>query len=131
MEALMSGTTALPNRQIFYGWFVVADAFAVAFVGFGRAYSFSAFLEPLQRDFGASRGEVSLVFSLAGFLNFSLGIITGPLADRRGSRRFSLAGFLSLPLGNITGPAADPRSSRTFAIAGMLLTGGGLVLASF
>jgi len=39
-------------------------------------------LDQLQRDFGASRGSVSLVFSLAGFLYFGLGIVSGPLADR-------------------------------------------------
>ena len=65
----MSRDTSSAPR-IFYGWFVVPAAFAVTFVGFGSAYTFSAFVESLQRDFGASRGSVSLVFSLAGFLYF-------------------------------------------------------------
>jgi MFS family permease len=90
---------------LFHGWIVVAAAFAVTFVGFGSAYTFSAFVEPLQIDFAASRGSVSLVFSLAGFLYFSLGIVSGPLADRWGSRRL--------------------------AVLGMILTGAGLVLAGF
>src|ERR1700728_1482338 len=94
----------MPAR-VFYGWFVVAGAFAVTFVGFGSAYTFSAFLHSLQTDFAASRGSVSLVFSLAGFLYFALGIISGPLADRWGSRRL--------------------------AVAGMILTGAGLVAAGF
>jgi MFS family permease len=85
--------------RVFYGWFVVAAAFAVTFVGFGSAYTFSAFLESLQRDFSASRGSVSLVFSLAGFLYFGLGILSGPLADRWGSRRLSIAGMLLIGLG--------------------------------
>lgn len=53
---------------VFHGWVVVAAAFAVMFLGFGNAYTFSAFIAPLQQDFAASRGAVSLVFSLAGFL---------------------------------------------------------------
>ena len=85
--------------RVFYGWFVVAGAFAVTFVGFGSAYTFSAFLESLQRDFAASRGSVSLVFSLAGFLYFGLGILSGPLADRWGSRRLSVIGMLLVGLG--------------------------------
>jgi MFS family permease len=79
---------------IFYGWFVVAAAFAITFVGFGSAYTFSTFLASLQQDFAASRGSVSLVFSLAGFLYFGLGIVSGPLADRFGSRRLAVAGML-------------------------------------
>ncbi|WP_241300283.1 MFS transporter [Burkholderia stabilis] len=80
--------------RLFYGWYVVAAAFAVTFVGFGSAYTFSAFVESLQRDFAASRGQISLVFSLAGFLYFGFGIISGPLADRFGSRRLAVAGML-------------------------------------
>ncbi len=79
---------------IFYGWFVVAGTFAVTLVGFGAAYSFSAFLVSLQHDFDASRGSVSLVFSLAGFLYFALGIVSGPLADRWGVRWFAVVGML-------------------------------------
>ncbi|HSS01036.1 MAG TPA: MFS transporter [Kofleriaceae bacterium] len=83
----------------FRGWWVVAAAFAVTFLGFGCAYTFSAFLEPLQREFGASRGEVSLVFSLAGFLYFALGIVSGPLADRWSSRGFAIGGMLLMGIG--------------------------------
>src|SRR5246127_1179447 len=89
---------------IFVGWFVAPGTFAVSFVGFGCAYSFSAFLLPLQHDFAASRGSIALVFSIAGFFYFALGVITGPLADRFGSR----------PL----------------AVIGMILTGAGLMVAS-
>ncbi|QNK66445.1 MCT family MFS transporter [Variovorax sp. PAMC26660] len=92
-------STAAPAAGIFRGWLVVAGAFAVTFVGFGCAYTFSAFLESLQKDFGASRGSVSLVFSLAGFLYFGLGVLSGPLADRWGSRRLAVAGMVLVGLG--------------------------------
>ena len=104
MGTAASPDASSPNPRLFYGWFVVAGTFAVTFVGFGCAYSFGAFLVSLQHDFAASRGSVSLVFSLAGFFYFGLGVLSGPLADRWGSRRF--------------------------AVAGMLLTGIGLVIAS-
>ncbi len=90
---------AAPRPRFFHGWLVVAGAFAVMFVGFGCAYTFSAFLDALQRDFGASRGEVSLVFSLAGFLYFGLGVFSGPLADRWGARRLAVAGMVLVGLG--------------------------------
>lgn len=92
-------TTPSPRTGLFHGWLVVAGAFAVMLVGFGSAYTFSAFLEPLQRDFGASRGSVSLVFSLAGFLYFGLGVVSGPLADRWGSRRLAVAGMVLVGAG--------------------------------
>ncbi len=85
--------------RLFYGWFVVAAAFAITFIGFGSAYTFSAFLVPLQTEFGASRGSVSLVFSLAGFLYFGLGVLSGPLADRWGSRPLAVAGMVLVGLG--------------------------------
>jgi MFS family permease len=94
VEAAMAGDRNTMKHGLFYGWLVVAGAFAVTCVGFGCAYSFSAFVESLEREFGGSRGSVSLVFSLAGFLYFSLGSISGPLADRLGSRRLAVAGML-------------------------------------
>lgn len=100
----MSSHPTCAKPRVFYGWMVVAAAFAVMFVGFGGAYTFSAFVEPLQTSFAATRGSVSLVFSLAGFLYFGLGIVSGPLADRFGS--------------------------RALAVTGMLLVGSGLALAS-
>jgi len=102
----MKQTPTLPRPSISRGWFVVASAFAVTFVGFGCAYTFSAFLESLQRDFGASRGSVSLVFSLAGFLYFGLGIVSGPLADRFGSRSLAVTGMLLVGLGLAAASAA-------------------------
>ncbi len=95
----MHSNVALPQSRIFYGWIVVAAAFAVVMIGFGCAYSFSSFVAPLQTEFAASRGSVSLVFSLAGFLYFGLGIISGPLADRYGARPLAVTGMLLVALG--------------------------------
>ncbi len=95
-----------PDTRLFYGWIVVAAAFAITFVGFGCAYSFSAFVESLQREFGASRGSVSLVFSLAAFLYFGLGVISGPLADRWGARRLAILGMVLVGLGLALAAAA-------------------------
>jgi MFS transporter, OFA family, oxalate/formate antiporter len=68
------------------GQYVVAGAFSVMLVTFGSAYSFSAFFDSLQQAFSASRGEVSLIFSIAVPLYFLSGAVSGPLADRFGAR---------------------------------------------
>jgi MFS family permease len=91
--------TAMPATRLFYGWIVVAAAFAVTFIGFGCAYTFSAFIEPLQHEFGASRGSVALVFSLAGFAYFGFGLVSGRLADRWGARRLATLGMLLVGTG--------------------------------
>lgn len=105
-QAATIDRSALPGSRLFHGWVVVAGAFAVSFVGFGSAYTFSAFVESLQQDFAASRGSVSLVFSLAGFLYFGLGIMSGPLADRWGSRRLAVAGMVLTGMGLVAASAA-------------------------
>jgi MFS transporter, OFA family, oxalate/formate antiporter len=97
---------ALSNPRAYYGWYVVAAAFVVNFIGFGCVYTFSTFVASLQNDFTASRGSVSLVFSLAGFLYFGLGIVSGPLADRWGSRRLAVIGMLLTGLGMASAGAA-------------------------
>src|SRR3954463_1696916 len=74
------------------GWAVVAGAFAVMFVTFGAAYSYSAFFASLQQAFAASRGDIALSFSIAVPLYYLVGAISGPLADRFGSRAMCLIG---------------------------------------
>jgi MFS family permease len=96
----------LPAPRIFYGWYVVLAGFAVTFVGFGCTYSFTAFVAPLQQEFGLSRGSVSLLFSIAGFLYFGLGMASGPLADRFGSRLMAVLGMIVLGAGLAAAGAA-------------------------
>jgi MFS transporter, OFA family, oxalate/formate antiporter len=87
------------TTRIFYGWVVVAAAFVITFIGFGSAYTFSAFVQPLQRELGASRGSVALVFALSGFIYFSFGIVSGRLADRWGARRLATLGMILVGAG--------------------------------
>lgn len=95
----MRSTSIGSGSGIFYGWFVVAAAFTVTLLGFGSAYTFSAFFEALQAEFSASRASTSLVFSLAGFLYFGIGAASGPLADRVGSRTLAAIGMVLLGAG--------------------------------
>ena len=82
------------GRRVFLGWFVVGGAFTILFLGFGIAYSFASFFDDFEADFEASRGDISLIFSIAGFLYFSLGAVSGPLSDRLGARPVVAFGIL-------------------------------------
>lgn len=79
-----------------YGWVVVAAAFTLMLVGFAAAYCFAAFFTAFQAEFGAPRGDVALVFSVAAFLWFLLGAPAGMAADRFGPRRVCALGVASL-----------------------------------
>jgi MFS transporter, OFA family, oxalate/formate antiporter len=81
---------------MFRGWIVVGAAFTALTVIFGVAYSFASFFASFQHEFDALRANVSLVFSISGFLWFALGGITGAFADRIGPRPMAIAGMLLL-----------------------------------
>ena len=108
------------DQRLFYGWYVVAAAFVITFLGFGCAYTFSPFIGPLQKEFGASRGSVSLAFSVAGFLYFALGIISGPLADRWGARRLAVIGMFLIGGGFALVSRATSLTEVYLAYAGAL-----------
>src|SRR5256885_1956060 len=79
-----------------YGWVVVAAAFALMSLGFAAAYSFAAFFSAFEAEFGASRGDIALVFSVAAFIWFLLGAPGVVIADRFGPRRVALLGVACL-----------------------------------
>ena len=64
-------------------WFRVAGGVAMNLC-FGAAYAFSIFLAPLQREFGWTRAQVSLAFTLS-IAFIAVGVLTGGRwHDRRG-----------------------------------------------
>jgi MFS family permease len=62
-------------------------------------YAFAAFFVELEREFAATRADISLIFSIAGFLYFSIGAVSGSLADRIGTRPVVAVGVLLLAAG--------------------------------
>lgn len=84
-----------PRRAgIFFGWIVVVGGFLCLTVAFGVAYSFAAFFNSLQTTFEASRGEISLIFSMSAAVFFGFGVFSGPVADRFGARSVCLFGMI-------------------------------------
>jgi MFS family permease len=65
----------------------------------GILYSFGAFIEPMAREFGTGQGLTSVLFAATAFCDFSLGAVTGAVADRVGPRRVVLVGAVAMAAG--------------------------------
>src|SRR5437899_9694067 len=96
----------MKQSRIFSGWWVVAGAFLCMMTGFAVAYSFAAFFGALESEFGARRGETSLVFSISAFLYFLLGFPAGLIADRAGPRPVVTGGLLLIAIGLVAAAQA-------------------------
>ncbi len=94
-----AGIIGFRKHKVFYGWIVVACVCMILFLAFGSVYSFTTFFESFQVEFGTSRSSTSLVFAIAGFIYFSLGAISGQIADRMGSRWVIAFGMFVISLG--------------------------------
>lgn len=113
-----------------FRWVIVAAAAAMLAIAMGQLVNgLSAFLAPLEREFGATRGQVALVNTM-GLVGLAIGgIVMGALADRVSIRAVVLAGAV------MTGLCIAAASQVTalwqlhllFLVAGAL--GGGALFA--
>lgn len=58
------------------------------------SYSQQMFIEPLEREFGWPRAQISLGYSILAFTAFFLGPVIGTAIDRYGARRVAIPGTL-------------------------------------
>lgn len=85
---------------IYYGWWIVFACFLISFYVAGVIfYGFTAFIDPLVKEFGWSYAQISLAASLRGLESGILAPIVGFLVDRFGSRRLLLLGVIIVGCG--------------------------------
>ena len=77
-----------------------------------HAYSLGPFIEPLQKDFGWSRGQISTGIVITGTVGAAFSIPIGLLVDRLGPRPIALIGVLLMTgafalLGTATGDTTN------------------------
>jgi MFS family permease len=85
---------------MYYGWWVVLACFIInLYVGGIIFFSFTAFFEPIQQEFGWSYTQISLATSLRGLEMGIFAPIVGFLVDRFGSRKLLLAGSVIIGIG--------------------------------
>jgi OFA family oxalate/formate antiporter-like MFS transporter len=87
-------------KKIFYGWWIVGACFLIGFyVGGVIFYGFTAFFEPIRREFGWSYAQISLAASLRGLEMGLFAPFVGFLVDRFGSRKLILLGTIVVGFG--------------------------------
>lgn len=85
-----------PRLDSAAAWVVALSAALATFSVFGVAYSFGAFFPQISDEFGVGASLTSLFFSLTTFAYFTLGSVTGRLADRFGPRPVLLVGTVAM-----------------------------------
>ncbi|MEE8347758.1 MAG: MFS transporter, partial [Dehalococcoidia bacterium] len=84
----------LSGRQpIFYGWWLLAGSVVAMALGSGVSFwSFGLYIGPLEEEFGWSRTEVSLGFSISLLISGLSGPLIGRWIDARGPRQAIVVG---------------------------------------
>lgn len=75
------------RRNVFYGWWLLAGSVVAMALGSGVSiWSFGLYISPLEDEFGWSRAEVSLGFSVSLLASGLTGPFIGRWIDARGPR---------------------------------------------
>ncbi len=89
-----------PKRlPFFYGWVVVAICLTTVAVAYGIRYSFSVFYVSILDEFGWSRADTALIFSINIAVYGVCAPIVGAVVDHLGPRRFMALGAILLAIG--------------------------------
>jgi len=88
------------TKKIFYGWWIVLACFIIGLYVAGITfYGFTAFFEPLIKEFGWSYTQVSFAASLRGLEMGVFAPLIGLFVDRLGSRKVIFWGVMTVGFG--------------------------------
>jgi MFS transporter, OFA family, oxalate/formate antiporter len=111
-------------KKIFYGWWIVLACSIICLYVTGVVFAgFTAFFEPLIKEFGWSYTQISFAMSLRGFEMSFFAPLLGFLVGRFGSRKLILFGIIAVCLGLIL--FSLTRSLVMFYVSFLLLSFGG------
>ena len=86
-------------KKIYFGWFVLAGAFILIFMGMSARQSFGIFFKPMMEEFQLSRAALSLPASLALILYGISQPIGGLMINRFGAKKVVAFGSLITTIG--------------------------------
>lgn len=87
------------DRKVFWGWFVVAGAFAILSISYGSKYCFGIFVKPMFSEFQWPMSAISLGASINFFMYAMGGILSGWLLDRMAPKWIMTIGSLITAVG--------------------------------
>jgi len=117
------------NTPMFFGWRVVAGAFAAMMLVTGfYTYSFTLLVSPLREEFDASLQQVMYSMTLATLSGLVMAPLAGMLIDRLDLRHLMAAGLLIV--GGGFWWLAQAQSILVFNLIFALTLGGGNALAN-
>jgi cyanate permease len=83
------------ERFAYYGWRISAGLAVTTLVSYGVLfYAFGVITKPMEAEFGWSRAQTSIAFSLATLVNGLCAVFAGRVVDRRGGRGMGVFGAL-------------------------------------
>ncbi len=113
----------------YYGWNVIGTAMAFQAISFGLTiYTFGLWVAPLGAEFGASRAEIMIGFTLLSVVMGTLSPFAGRAMDRQSIRTLVTAGTILMALGFFLASLAQAvwmfiAAYAIFVAIGMLLAG--------
>ncbi len=82
------------DSPIFFGWYIVATCFFIAFLTVGVRNAFGIFVIPMSEEFGWTRTTISLAAASGFLINGITQPFLGHLFDRIGGRRVIVVGLV-------------------------------------
>ena len=90
----------MPRRYVFYGWWIALTALFVNAILSGPSFgSTGLWIDALEREFGWTRAQLSIAFSLGQLEGSIAAPIVGYLIDKFGGKRVSLSGAFVAAVG--------------------------------
>ncbi|MBI4285740.1 MAG: MFS transporter [Chloroflexi bacterium] len=87
------------NRVFYYGWFLLVSSLIIATMGYSIRYSFPLFYAEILREFGKTRAETAMAFSISILVYGISSPVIGTMTDRFGPRKVLVTGAFILVAG--------------------------------
>ena len=86
-------------EELRYGWVIVAVATVCLALGFGANGTVSVFMKPFEEEFGWSRADISMAYSMMTVGIALGGVFWGSLSDKFGTKSIAFFGAFAMSVG--------------------------------